>query len=205
MTETLKNNDVRLYTSYSDEALIPLIAKGDQQAYALLVQRYTQKIMHLATSILKSSDEAQDVTQDVFIVLLKTLKDWDHTKSAKFSTWIYRVAFNKAIDHKRKKRFAELPDDLQIPTLEKDGYQHVFEQEVSNQVADLLDELPQSQKDALFMYYFKEMTVNEISQSMKKTDQSVRSLIKRGKAILKDKFATGGRALDWDLAHSLLS
>jgi RNA polymerase sigma-70 factor (ECF subfamily) len=207
MTEKLTSSkhSIREYIGFSDDILIRLIAdNNDGQAYTLLMQRYTQKILRLAFSVLNNKSEAEDVTQDVFMMLMTALKDWDASRNAKFSTWVYRVAFNKAIDMKRKRRHAQAIDDLEIMSQDKSGYEAVLEQQVSSQVQDLLKQLPDTQRDALFMYYYKEMTVEEIAYHMNKTEQSVRSLLKRGKSIMKDN-ALRTHSLDWDSASKLLS
>ncbi len=170
-----------------DEILLARIATGDQKAYTALVQRYVGKIWRLAMSILKNEQEAEDAVQDVFVSLLQSLNKWDPEGQAKFSTWIYRVSFNKCIDLKRKRKPTECADNLQMPTGEKDAYQETFDNQISEKLTDHLSNLPDAQQSALHLFYFEEMTVEEIATKLGNTAQGVRSLLKRGKAALRDK------------------
>lgn len=172
----------------ADEVLIARIVKEqDQKAHAILLQRYINKMWRLAISILKNEQEAEDAVQDVFVSLLQSLENWDPNGQAKFSTWIYRVTFNKCIDIKRKKKPNESADNIDLASEEKTAYQITLSNQLSEKLIEIVKTLPDGQSDALRLYYFKEMSVEEISGQLDKSEQSIRSLIKRGKAGLKDK------------------
>ena len=179
--------NTKTYTTLSDEDLIVKINGDDRHAYAVLLQRYAHKVVRMAMSVVKNDDMAEDVAQDVFLSLLVSLQDWDKGGQAKFSSWIYRVTFNKAIDHKRKQKPVESTDDVQLACQAKDGYQQILEKQMSQKMKDLLHKLPDTQRTAIFLYYYKEMSVADIAKHMDSTDVAVRSLLKRGKAILRDK------------------
>tara|TARA_B100001750_G_C15520408_1_gene611072 strand:+ start:3651 stop:4247 length:597 start_codon:yes stop_codon:yes gene_type:complete len=175
------------YTTLTDEELIVKINHDDRHAYAILLQRYAHKVVRMAVSVVKNEEEAQDVAQDVFLSLLVSLQDWDKGGKAKFSSWIYRITLNKAIDYKRKRKPVASTDDVQLPCQAKDGYQQILEKEISRNMKSLLEKLPDTQREAIFLYYYKDMNIPEIAQKMNSTDIAVRSLLKRGKAILRDK------------------
>ena len=187
----------------SDDALIATIKGGDKIAYQKLVQRYLTKIWRLAMSILHDEQEAEDAVQEVFLTLWQSLEKWDEDGKATFSTWIYRVSFNKCIDIKRKRKPAENTEDVPIVCNEKNGYQNTYQKELSGKVSDILKTLPDTQRLALLLYYYEELSVEEISYKLEKTEQSVRSLLKRGRATLKEKIQYDPAFQSWDVSGSL--
>jgi RNA polymerase sigma-70 factor (ECF subfamily) len=175
------------FNALSDEQLVAKVVSGDNVSYQALVTRFYTKIWRLSVSILKDEQEAEDAVQEIFLALWQNVKNWDPNGTAKFSTWIYRVSFNKCIDIKRKKKPDTHGDEIEIVSQDKNAYQTALKKEVTQKMANLLQTLPQMQRNALHMYYYDELTVDEISDKLEKTEQSVRSLLKRGKASLKEK------------------
>ena len=184
----------------SDEELVSLIVNGDKQAYSLLVQRYLNKIWRLAMSILHNEQEAEDAVQEVFLTLWQKLEQWDTNGKAKFSTWIYRVSFNKCIDIKRKRKPTEDSDQVVLPDSGKTAYQDILQNELSKKLSNLLKDLPEMQSMALLLYYYEELSVEEISVKLEKTEQSVRSLLKRGRAKKKKKMQYDQAFQSWDIS-----
>lgn len=177
----------KTYTTLTDEELIVKINSDDRHAYAILLQRYAHKVIRMAASVVKNQEEAQDIAQDVFLSLLVSLENWEEGGQAKFSSWIYRITLNKSIDYKRKRKPVSSTDDIQLTCDSKDGYQQVLEKQLTENMRSLLQKLPETQRDAIFLYYYKELTIPEIAKKMDSTEVAVRSLLKRGKAILRDK------------------
>lgn len=172
----------------SDAVLIDrILTLKDQKAHTALIQRYVGKMWRLAMSILNDEQEAEDAVQDVFLSLMKSLQNWDPKGQAKFSTWIYRVTFNKCIDIKRKRKPAETTDTVELISEEKTAYQNTLGQQLSQKLDELLKTLPTAQCNALKLYYYQEMSVKEICEELSKSEESIRSLLKRGKACLKEK------------------
>ena len=91
-----------MYTGLPDNELIPLVIKGDQIAYKVLVDRYQSFIFTLAFRLLKSREDAEEVAQDVFIKAYRSLADFKG--GSKFSTWLYTITHNTGITHLRKKK-----------------------------------------------------------------------------------------------------
>ncbi|MGH1403442.1 MAG: RNA polymerase sigma factor [Alphaproteobacteria bacterium] len=179
--QTKQHND-----EVSDDDLLHMITHGDKTAYNLLIQRYLGKVWRLSFSILKNEQEAEDATQDVFLSLWQSLENWDKNGKAKFSTWIYRVTFNKCIDIKRKKKPTTDTDSIDVMSEEQSAYQSTLQRQISDRLNILLCTLPDTQKEALQLYYFKELSAIEVATQMNKSEQSVRSLLKRARASLKD-------------------
>ena len=87
----------------SDEALCERVARRDEAAFDLLVERYQQRAFRLAWSILRDAEEARDVSQEAFIRLYQTAGSF--AGRARFSTWFYRILVNLCLDHRRKLRW----------------------------------------------------------------------------------------------------
>lgn len=183
-----------------DEALLAKIAEGDKASYSLLVKRYLPKIWRLALSILKNEEEAEDAAQEVFLSLWQSVKNWDPEGTAKFSTWIYRVSFNKCIDIKRRRKPTEDSEGIDIASDDQNAYQATLQNELSDKLNELLKALPYMQRMALLLYYYEELSVEEISDKLDKTEQSVRSLLKRGRSSLKEKMQYDQAFRSWDVS-----
>ena len=88
--------------------LIVQLQQGDEQAFKKLVDEWQDMVYNTAVSIVQNEDDADDITQDVFIQVYQSVSSFKG--DSKFSTWLYRIVISKALDHvkkkKRKKRFA---------------------------------------------------------------------------------------------------
>ena len=182
----------------SDEELIEAIRAGDKHAYQILVKRYLGKIWRLAVSILHNEAEAEDAVQDVFLSLWQSIGKWDPAGQARFSTWIYRVSFNKCIDIKRARKPTVSDDQAPEKATEENAYDHMLQNEISDKISVLLSELPETQRMAMLLYYYEELSVDEISAKLETSEQSVRSLLKRGRKALKEKIQYDPAFQSWD-------
>ena len=178
------------YSSLSDNDLLTRIKyKSDERAFAELMDRYKDKVRGLAFKLLYHAESAEDAMQDVFCNVWRTRDRWDVAGTAQFSTWIYRVTVNRCVDVKRKQRPQVDLDDVELVNNDANAELQMSQTQVSGIIKGLLDDLPASQALALRLYYLEEKTIPEISKEMKKTEQSVRSMIKRGKAGLRQQEA----------------
>lgn len=89
--------------------LIERIAGGDTEAFAVLVDRYAHTVHALVARIVVTAEDAEEVTQDVFLKVFDHLPRFDHRSSP--ATWIYRIAFNTAVSHARRRRRPTCPID----------------------------------------------------------------------------------------------
>lgn len=181
-----------------DEDLVKAIQAGDQKAYQQLVKRYITKIWRLAMSILHNEQEAEDAVQEVFLSLLQSLDKWDPNGKAQFSTWIYRVSFNKCIDMKRARKETVPEDQAPEKSTESGAFEELLQNEIAGKVADLMAQLPEAQRLAILLYYYEELSVDEISAKLETTEQAVRSLLKRGRKKLKDKIQYDPAFQSWE-------
>lgn len=176
-------------TEFTDNQLLEAIQKGDRKSFRMLVDRYLKRVWKLSYSILYNREDAEDVTQDVFTAVWRHRETLVSDKAA-FSTWLYRVAFNRAIDYKRQRKGGH----VDIATTEIADAALGIEDRLSlrhtrSRVADTLSQLPERQRDAILLYYYNEMPIGEVSRQLGTTEESARSLLKRGKETLKKHLA----------------
>ncbi len=146
---------------------IDKVLAGDSQSYAILVNRYKDMVFTIVNRILKSREDAEEISQDVFLKAFQSLQKFK--RESKFSTWLYRIAFNTAISKTRKKKmevaaiddhvvenftFDEIVEELEDFTL--DDKKRYFEA--------AMKKIPEDDSLLLTMFYLKEMSIDEISE-----------------------------------------
>jgi len=174
----------------SDEQLLVATQAGSKKDFRILVQRHLDRVWRVSFRILKDASEAEDVTQEVFVTLWQKRGELTAEKGS-IASWLYKVAFHRALDFKRAKTRAahtEL-DESNTPSVKPTQQRRMEYQQQSELVWEQLRKLPEGQMHALVLYYFEELTVEEISARMGTTEMGVRSLLKRGKQQLRGNLA----------------
>jgi RNA polymerase sigma-70 factor (ECF subfamily) len=167
-----------------DDALLDRIRGDDEQAYRVLVERHIDRAYGLALRILRSASDAEDVTQDAFIKTWQHRHDWQPGR-AKFSTWLYRVVVNRAIDLQRRPR-GQAIDSVPEPLDEADdAVTAIHKRQMSSQLEDALARLPPQQRTALALSYWEDLGNAEVASVMGTTVEAVESLLKRGRQRLR--------------------
>ena len=189
------STNIDLADERSDEALFLACAGDEPGAFRLLVERHLRMVRRLALNVLGDVHEAEDIAQEVFVSVWKARLDW--RPEARFSTWLHRVAVNKAIDRRRSLRGASqasptsqevitrLADADDRAARPEDALVRLERMESAKSLRLALDRLPASQNQALTMFYFEELEVGRIADVLDCSEQAVRSLLKRGRAALK--------------------
>lgn len=158
----------------SDEDLVAKTLGGDEGAFSQLYDRYRQRVYATVYRVIQDAAEAQDATQEVFIKLYRSLSDWD-AKKAKFSTWLYRLAANHAIDcwrMRRRRREAqptEVPDRESLPERAISDailtpFGELQKKESIAQIRGCVDDLPELQKKVFLLRYFQDLKLEEIAE-----------------------------------------
>lgn len=170
----------------TDDALLAALAQDDKQAFRELTQRYLDKIWRLSYRMLNNRQDAEDVTQEVFVSVWNNRNSWQ-SGAATFSTWIYRVAVNRSIDFRRKRKVEniELTEEL-VESNDMRADDMVSDRQMQGLLLSCLKELPEKQMLAMLYFYYEEMEIHEICLKLEATEDSVRSLLKRGRASMKD-------------------
>ena len=187
--------NIDLADNCSDEDLFLTCARDAPGAFRVLVERHMRMVRRLALNVLGDAHEAEDVAQEVFVAVWKARLDW--RPEARFSTWLHRVAVNKAIDRRRSLRgvsqaspepqevITRLADADERAARPEDACVRLERMESAKSLRLALDRLPASQNQALTMFYFEELDVGRIADVLDCSEQAVRSLLKRGRAALK--------------------
>lgn len=173
---------------FSDEALVEaLVAHGHRQHAEVLLDRYRDKVFHIALSVLgpQQQEEAQDLAQEICVRMLRKLGQF--RRESQFSTWLYRLAFNASLDHeRRRKRVLSNQRSLfrqpvaQPPT----PAEQVAVEQKSQQVQRAVGQLPQTQRIVMQMYYWLEVPVAQIAEMLGTRTNTIKSHLRRGRARL---------------------
>lgn len=156
----------------NDADLIRNYINGNENALAILINRHKQKIYSFIYSKVLDRDVTEDVFQDTFIKVIKTLKRGKYNEEGKFLPWVMRIAHNLVIDYFRKnKRMPKFDNsgDFDIFSVISDSSLNIEKSLIKNQVEGdvkkLIDELPEDQKQVLVMRIYNDMSFKEISEN----------------------------------------
>ncbi|MDA3928375.1 MAG: RNA polymerase sigma factor [Prolixibacteraceae bacterium] len=173
----------------NDIYYIDLTRNGDTAAYSYLVERYSDMVYSLALKMLKNQTDAEDLAQEIFIAAYKSLSSFKG--GSKFSTWLYRITYNKAISRLRKTDRISLTESDQI--LENKS-EHDFQRfGLSKDEEDIqllqkeINELPDEEQLLILLHYFEDQSVDEIAKVTLLTVANVKVKLFRIRKKLKGK------------------
>jgi RNA polymerase sigma factor (sigma-70 family) len=171
----------------SDAELVELVLAGEQDAFAVLVERYKDAVQNLAYRMLSNATEAEDVTQEVFVRAYTQLATY---KSAhKFSTWLLSIASHLAIDQLRRRRFLALPLE-DVPFLEwiadlgVGPEQSALEGEQQDEIQAYLQRLPSKYRAVIVLRYWYDLSYEEIGTALNLTPALVKARLHRARELL---------------------
>jgi len=168
----------------TDDELVKLYEKGENQAFEILLLRYKSKVYTYIYLIVRSRELAEDIFQDTFIKAISTIQQGRYTETGKFLAWINRIAHNLIIDHfrrvKNENTFSADAVDYDIVNnaklSEKSVEEAISNEQVLMDVVHLIDLLPPSQQKVIRMRYFEDLSFKEIAE---KTDVSINTALGR--------------------------
>ena len=156
----------------TDAILVSNYIKGDESALEVLIIRHKQRIYSFIYSKVFDRDIAEDIFQDTFIKVIRTLKRGKYNEEGKFLPWVMRIAHNLVIDHFRKNNRMPKFDnsgDFDIFSVISDtslnAEKVMVKEQVESDVRRLIDELPEDQKEVLVMRMYNDMSFKEISEN----------------------------------------
>jgi RNA polymerase sigma-70 factor (ECF subfamily) len=176
------------YSLLSDNDLVFRVQKGRTELFGIVIERYQGKLFAYLYRLIGNQDEAQDLLQDVFIKAFRNMNSYDVER--KFSSWIYRIAHNEAINHLKRKslrRFISWEDivstrDKLMTSETEDGADKAWlRKEIINEVDQVINKLPSKYKQVLLLRYYSEKSYEEISEILQKPINTVGTLINRAK------------------------
>lgn len=178
---------------HSEEVLIGLaLGKRDQRAFGQLVTRH-QSMIRNSLRQLTNWDEglADDLAQETFLMAYQNLRQFDGR--ARFSSWLYKIAYNQFLQHCRKqssqKRAAQV-EELDAETLDADNYaldESADDNRLQKQVASILSGIEPKRRCVLHLFLYRECTHNEISQILQMPLGTVKTHINRGRGELQQR------------------
>lgn len=178
---------MRPLNELDDQECIALALDGNGKAFPALVKRYQDRIYRFILRLIRSPDEASDLTQDTFLRAYQGLARW--RPDASFKTWLFRIARNAAFDHLRRVKrveFVALEDDMEIPDPAA-GPEAVLETAQRVRIlAAALGRLPQDHREILLLREIEDMSYEEIADVLGLNTGTVKSRIARARAALLD-------------------
>lgn len=180
-----------MLTGHNDNEIISKVLSGDQQAYAILVDRYQSYVFTLSLRFTKNREDAEEVAQDIFVKAYRALADFKG--NSKFSTWLYTIVNNTCITFLRKKR-------LQTHSLDNEGVFEVADSQDSGLRANLIEQksrvamvnsairlLSTDDAEIITLFYKSEQSLEEISQILGLETNAAKVRLHRARTRLKDK------------------
>jgi RNA polymerase sigma-70 factor, ECF subfamily len=171
------------------DSLIEQCLAGDQLAWEQVVRQNWRKVFNVAYKFVGKHDEAEDLTQDIFLKIFKALNTFD--RRANFQTWIISISRNLCIDHyrsvrKERQTIARDVDssDLQPATSERGPYAQAEHQDLKAQLRQALDTLPITLRTAVVLRDLQELSYQEIADRLGLPEGTVKSRINRGRIEL---------------------
>ena len=163
--------------STSDAALVRKYMDGDETALSTLINRHQQKLYSFIYSKVFDRTITEDVFQDTFIKVIRTLKRGKYNEEGKFLPWVMRISHNLVIDHFRKNsrmpKFEGKGDFSIFDVLKEDtlnAEKMLIKEQIESDVRELIHELPEDQKEVLIMRIYKDMSFKDIAEQ---TDVSI--------------------------------
>lgn len=179
-----------------DESLMDFIRGGNVRAFEALVNRHHRRFYGMVYRWVLHRSDAEDIVQEAFLKLWSGKARWKSGRNATFITWFYRILYHQSIDvmRTRKRTMIELRDDMASaePTAEDD----VVNREMQMKLRSVLNQLTDSQRIAIQLFYFEQLPQKHIAKTLGLTVKALESQLSRAKAALKEGMA------DYDQART---
>lgn len=155
----------------TDDMLVTLYLEGNNSAFDILLNRHKERLFNYIYFIVRSREVAEDIFQETFVKAIVTLQQGRYTNDGKFSAWITRIAHNLVIDQFRTERNENLisNDESEVDLLnnaklvEGNVENRMVNEQVLKDVRALVDELPDCQREVVFMRYYQDLSFKEIA------------------------------------------
>ena len=183
--------------SLSDAEVMLRAKAGDQSAFEYLVQKYRRPMVSFMYRMARNAAAAEDLAQEVFLRVYRSRQTYE--ASAKFTTWLYRIATNLAVNHARDTRHErpevqvslDEPDDdtgttLELPDGTLNAEQVMVRQERLLAIRQKVEALPEQQRLAVIMHKYQQMDYKQIADVLKKSESATKSLLFRAYETLRE-------------------
>lgn len=178
-----------------EKEIIARLQQNDKKAFGLVVDLFSKKVYNTCIGMLQNMEDAEDVTQEIFITIHLSIKEFK--QQASLSTWIYRISVNKCLEHIRKrsrkkrlgnfkslfsldsKKIIENHSDFMHPGIELEN------QERAKILFKAIDLLPEQQRTAYLLHKIEQISYNQMALIMQLSTPAIESLLFRAKQNLK--------------------
>jgi RNA polymerase sigma-70 factor (ECF subfamily) len=181
-------SDLNPHSELSDNQLIPLCIGNEADAWEELVRRHRRRVFNIAYQLVGRFDEAQDLTQDLFLKIYGALRRYDTSRN--FVFWLTKITKNLCIDHYRQRRrerelFSESDEVLKVlESVRGNPYTRVRQLEKAEFLRRGLETLSPDLREAVVLRDIQELTYDEIAQKLQIPEGTVKSRINRGRTEL---------------------
>ena len=158
--------------STQDSVLVSNYIRGCEASLEVLIKKHKQRLYSFIFSKIQDRDITEDIFQDTFIKVIRTLKRGNYNEQGKFLPWVMRISHNLIIDYFRKSnrmRLFKNTDEFDIFSVISDGNlnaeKQLIKEQVLSDVKELVKDLPQEQREVLEMRIYKDMSFKEISEN----------------------------------------
>lgn len=164
-------SDKKLNIASSDEELISSFINGDQNAFNFIVRKYQKKVYWIIRKMVLDHDDADDITQEVFLKIYRSLSDF--RGESKFFTYLYKIAVNYSINHlNRNKKIYSRKSDIDnsfIRSDDKTADEIMISQDRTKLLEEAIDTLPAQQRAVFLLRYYDNHSYEEISNILNKS------------------------------------
>lgn len=189
----------------NDSEVIQSILNGNRDDFRILVEKYQQNVFHIAMGFFHEKEEAEDLTQEIFLNAWKALSRFKGDSS--FSTWLHRIAVNACLNNKRKNtgtiltRLSSLlgsNSTLQehITLHEENPEEILIRKETNAWLQKALDSLPENQHTAIVLSKYDNLSQKEIAEILNITEGAVEALLQRAKRNLREKLLSASKKVN---------
>ena len=186
----------------TDVQLMLDVKAGDEASFELLLHRYRTPLVNFLYRMVRSREQAEDLAQEVFLRVYRAREDY--VPSAKFTTWLFRIATNLALNSVRDTRYRKLEVSIDAPISEaEDGdertldipekhpniEQHLVEDARRKMIRHAIDKLPEKQRAAVLLHKYQELDYAEIAKILACSESALKSLLFRAYESLRVELA----------------
>ena len=171
----------------SDQYYIKKVLEGDVNTFSFLVKRYQNFVYTITYRVVRNTEEAEEVAQDTFVKAFKSLASYKG--DAKFSTWLYTIAYRKSLDAiKKRKRIPTfgIIEEISEGEIERvgDALKYLEKKEKQQKILEAIHKLPQEEAVLITLYYYDDKSVSEISEIVGLTTDNVKIKLSRSRKKL---------------------
>jgi RNA polymerase sigma-70 factor (ECF subfamily) len=185
----------------SDVQLMLDVKAGDDSSFELLLRKYRTPLVNFLYRMVRNSATAEDLAQEVFLRVYRARKDY--APSAKFTTWMFRIATNLALNARRDGRYQQLEVSIDQPAETQEGAQTAFEvpdrqpgiehelmaRDRAALIRRAVESLPEKQRAAVLLHKYQEMDYDEIARILQCSESALKSLLFRAYETLRIELA----------------